>query len=341
MGLSGRWRVRGGIVSAVLAAALAGCGGSAGPGPTPTPPGPTLSCPSNRQLSAIQGQPTPVQYDVPAAQNGSAPVAVACTPEPGSEFPIGETTVTCTATDALARAASCTFVIAVTRVPQLSVTRILAFGDSLTEGTISPDPITLAVNRPDSYPFQLQDLLAARYTDQTIDVINEGCAGEWISGGNSNCDGGVQRLPGVLDRHEPQVVLLMHGANDLRRSSRTISNIVGAMEQMVERVQREGAIAMVASLPPQNPEGSRGDAAGRLPEYTRQLARMAADEGAIFVDLFGEMGSWQGYIGVDGLHPTPVGYRRIAEIFQQAIQDRFERDQPPEPTDPTARFTRR
>jgi acyl-CoA thioesterase I len=339
VGLSGAWRVRG-SVCAVLALVFPACGGSGGrgPGPVPTPPGPTLQCPDNRQASAVQGQPTPIQYDLPVAQHGQAPVSVTCTPESGTAFAIGETTVTCTATDAIARTASCTFLVAVTRVPQLAVTRILAFGDSLTEGTISPDPITLAVNKPDSYPFQLQELLAARYTDQTIEVVNEGCGGEWSSGGNSNCDGGVQRLPGVIDRHEPQVVLLMHGANDLRRSSRTISNIVGAMEDMVERVQREGAVAFVASLPPQNPDGSRGDAAGRLPEYTRQLSRMADDEDAVFVDLYGIMGSWQGYIGVDGLHPTPVGYRRIAEIFQEAIQSRFERAEAPAPT---IRFTRR
>jgi lysophospholipase L1-like esterase len=110
------------------------------------------------------------------------------------------------------------------------------------------------------------------------------------------------------------------------------------MEDMVERVQREGAVAFVASLPPQNPDGSRGDAAGRLPEYTRRLSRMADDEDAVFVDLYGIMGSWQGYIGVDGLHPTPVGYRRIAEIFQEAIQSRFERAEAPAPT---IRFTRR
>jgi lysophospholipase L1-like esterase len=65
---------------------------------------------------------------------------------------------------------------------------------------------------------------------------------------------------------------------------------------------------------------------------------MADDEDAVFVDLYGIMGSWQGYIGVDGLHPTPVGYRRIAEIFQEAIQSRFERAEAPAPT---IRFTRR
>jgi hypothetical protein len=188
--LIGTWRVRSGVVCAALTLALEACGGSSGPPPVgPTPPGPSLSCPANFQTPAVQGQPTPVTYDTPAAQNGQAPVITTCAPASGSAFPLGETTVNCTATDAIARSATCSFMVAVTKVPQLSVTRIVAFGDSLTAGTTSPDPMTLALVKPDSYPYQLQDLLAARYTDQTIEVINEGCGGEWVAMKNSNCAG--------------------------------------------------------------------------------------------------------------------------------------------------------
>ena len=334
----GGWRVRSGVVCAALTFALEACGGSSGPPVGPTPPGPSLSCPANVQTAAVQGQPTPVTYDTPIAQNGQAPVTTTCAPASGSAFPLGDSTVTCTATDALARSASCSFVVAVTKVPQLSVTRILAFGDSLTSGTTSPDPMTLEVVVPDSYPYQLKDLLAARYTDQAIEVINEGCGGEFVAMKNSNCAGGVQRLPGVVEQHHPQVVLIMHGANDLRRPSRQISGIVGAIEEMVNDAQRRGAKVMVASLPPQNPEGSRGDAAPRLPEFTRKLAEMADDEGAEFVDLYNIMGTWQGYIGMDGLHPTRTGYGKIAEIFRDRIQERFEKT---DETAPTLTFTRR
>jgi len=327
------------VVCAVLDLLAAGCGGSDGPGPDPVdPPPPTLSCPANRQTPASQGQPTPVNYDVPVAQNGKAPVDVVCAPASGSSFPIGDTTVTCTATDALARAATCGFIVSVTRVPQLSVTKITAFGDSLTEGTTSPDPVTLTLNPPESYPFQLQTMLSTRYTDQSIEVFNEGCGGEFTTGSSTHCPGGVSRLPDVLAREQPQVLLLMHGANDLRRPSRSMSSIIGAMETMVGEAQRRGVTVIVASLPPQNPDGSRGDAAGRLPEYTRELARMAEDEGAGFLDLFNLLGTWQGYIGADGLHPTPAGYQRIAELWQEEIQRRFEVTGEPAPT---LQFTRR
>jgi lysophospholipase L1-like esterase len=330
------------VLLAILAAA---CGGSSNPGPGPgpvLPPPPTISCPANRQVNARQGQPTPVEFDAPATQNGQPPVSVSCAPASGTAFPLGDTAVTCTASDAQSRTASCNFTVTVAAVPTLSVTRFLAFGDSLTEGTISPDTITLAVSKPESYPAQLQDLLTARYTDQTITVVNEGCGGEFTVGGSTFCAGGTARLPGVLDRERPEVLLLMHGANDLRRPSRTITNIVGAMETMVGQAQSRGVTVIVASLPPQNPDGSRGDAAERLPEYARELRRMAEDEGALFVDLFNVLGTWQGLVGVDGLHPTPAGYQKIAAIWADEIQARFEAAQPPPPTaTPTSLFTRR
>ncbi len=94
---------------------------------------------------------------------------------------------------------------------------------------------------------------------------------------------------------------------------------------------------IVASLPPQNPEGSRGNGAEELPEFSRQVGRLAADEGVVFLDLFNLMGTYVGYIGMDGLHPTPTGYQKIAELWQEEIQRQFEvTGGPPN----TLRFTR-
>jgi lysophospholipase L1-like esterase len=310
------------VVGAVLNLLGAGCG-SDSPNPPPSPLPPTITCPANRQTPASGGQPTPVNYDVPVAQGGQAPVSVVCAPASGSAFPIGGTTVSCTATDALNQKGTCSFVVSVTAVPQLAFTRIVAYGDSLTEGVTSPNPTTLLLNLPDSYPMKLQGLMSARYTGQVVEVLNEGCAGEFADGSSRNCAGGVDRLPGVLDREKPQLLLLMHGANDLN-SNFPISDVMGALEQMIGEAQRRGIAVIVASLPPQNPAGSRGNGADELPEFSRQVKALAADEGAIFLDLFNLMGTYVGYIGVDGLHPTPMGYQRIAELWMEEIQRHFE-----------------
>jgi lysophospholipase L1-like esterase len=70
---------------------------------------------------------------------------------------------------------------------------------------------------------------------------------------------------------------------------------------------------------------------------------MAEDEGALFVDLFTVLGTWQGLVGVDGLHPTPAGYQKIAAVWADEIRARFEAAQPPPPPAPvpTTLFTRR
>jgi len=76
---------------------------------------------------------------------------------------------------------------------------ILAFGDSLTYGT--------GVNNGQNYPSQLAKLT-------TLKVINEGIPGELSING-------LARLPALLDKHNPDLLILIHGGNDiLRKHSR-------------------------------------------------------------------------------------------------------------------------
>lgn len=211
--------------------------------------------------------------------------------------------------------------------PTLGVTRILAFGDSMTAGTTSP-PLAvhgLTAGLPQSYPFKLQDLLAARYTAQTIVVLNAGQPGEQATAGQ-------KRFGSAVSEAKPDVILLMQGANDLNAArnqqvNAAITAAVSALEEMVKEAERRRIPVMVATLPPQRPP--KGAPANYLARLNDAIRVMAAKKGGILVDVHALMP--EPFIGQDGLHPTESGYQRVAEIFADAIRANYEAPAAPAP----------
>lgn len=216
-------------------------------------------------------------------------------------------------------------------VPVLGITKILAFGDSITEGVDSPPlaltaaewTLPLSAGRSQSYPFKLKALIEARYSGQTFSVYNGGLAGR-----NARAD--VGRFSQALsEAGRPEVVLLMEGANDLNSPlvvgegvNARIRSTVDALEDMVRDATARGIPVMIATLPPQRPKSPKGGAADLVPRFNDLVRTMAASKGAQLVDV----GSLPlALIGQDGLHPTEAGYARIAEIWFEAIKARFER----------------
>src|SRR5262249_26804692 len=105
-----------------------------GPPPPPTPDPPSIVCPAPVTTTSPNGQPVMVSYSAPTVTLGAPPVTSTCVPPSGASFNMGATMVTCTATDAKQRTASCTFMVTVAPPPRLVVTRFVAFGDSITWG---------------------------------------------------------------------------------------------------------------------------------------------------------------------------------------------------------------
>jgi lysophospholipase L1-like esterase len=276
---------------------------------------------------ASHGAPAVVDFTTPTAEAGQPPVAVSCAPGPGASFPVGTNTVTCTATDALSRTASCSFSVVVTVVPTLAKVKFVAFGDSITAGQTSPSPTVLLLNESDSYPYKLQRLLAARYSDQTIQVVNEGVSGERAD------DTGKRRFGRVLDTDKPDVVLLLEGANDLNYAfthtgdaKSGVRIVVRALQEMLDSADSRKVPVLLATLTPQDPEGRNGHGADALPELNADIRRLADDDRVIIVDLFNGLGGTpKGSIGADGLHPTADGYTKIAQIWFDTIQHHYEK----------------
>lgn len=228
--------------------------------------------------------------------------------------------VSCTATDGAGRSATCGFAVDVTAVPVLARTRFMAFGDSLTEGKVSLAPLVLLDAGPQSYPARLRGLLNARYTSQTITLVNEGWGGE-------RADESFPRFRGALSQHRPEVVLLMHGVNDLISSSAgRVQSAADGVEELVKEGRTAGAAVFVATLPPFG-NGPKASCHECVDAYNSRIRSLAVAKGATLVDVHGAWGGRTELMGADGIHPTEAGYEVIATAFFDAIRRTLETSQ--------------
>lgn len=270
-----------------------------------------------------------VAFPLPATTGGVAPVRVSCTPDPGSNFSIGSTIVRCTASDAASATAACSFSVAVAAAPRISRTRFLAFGDSITAGEVTA-PIgdrggdrampTILVPAA-SYPTQLSNQMKSRYIGQTaaIDVFNAGLPSEWA-------EDGALRFMGVMTNQRPEVVLLMEGTNDIAAlGSRGVTSAARALETMAKEARLRGARVFIATIPPTRADSKLPIAPSLVAALNDQIRRIAEGETAVLVDVHAAIAANPTlYLGVDGLHPNEAGYRRIAEVFFDAVRAALE-----------------
>jgi lysophospholipase L1-like esterase len=173
----------------------------------------------------------------------------------------------------------------------------------------------MGVGLPVSYPYKLQSMLSARYAAQAISVFNEGLPLEEASDA-------VRRLPLVLRDTMPEVLILLHGVNDLT-GPQVVSRTIGFMNTMVRDARLSGVTVFLCTLPPQRPGGIRAGDPVATANYNAALRTLAPAEGATLIDLAREVDL--SLIGVDGLHPTEAGNERMAQIFFAAIRAQFER----------------
>jgi ELWxxDGT repeat protein len=81
------------------------------------PVAPTITCPGPQQAVATEPEGAVVEFEA-SAEDALGPPSLLYSSEPGSTFPVGETTVTATATDSDGNKASCSFTVTVTRPGQ-------------------------------------------------------------------------------------------------------------------------------------------------------------------------------------------------------------------------------
>ncbi|GGX52915.1 arylesterase [Saccharospirillum salsuginis] len=171
--------------------------------------------------------------------------------------------------------------------PLHSGSRILAFGDSLTEGVGADDAA--------AYPAVLSSLTG-------LEVINAGISGEISAEG-------LRRLPTVLDRYEPDLVVLCHGGNDLLRKmdpALTKANLAA----MIELIREHGAEVVLISVPEPGIFLSSAD-------YYAEVAK-AYDvpvEDDILTELQGDSG-----MKSDRVHFNAAGYSAMAQAVKRLME---------------------
>jgi lysophospholipase L1-like esterase len=221
-----------------------------------------------------------------------------------------------------------------TKPATLSKTKFLAFGDSLTAGEVTvpvgvisdtqglvsfgPGNYRMLIVPTAAYPTQLLSMLHSRFSTQsaTLAVTNGGVAGEYSFQG-------MARFPGAMTATNPEVVLLLHGVNDLPFGNTDLP--AGSLHNMTEEAKRRGALVFLATLMPTRPGGRNSPNVALVEELNAKIKAIAALEGAVLVNLYDALlPEANTIIGTDGLHPTEVGYKRMADVFLAAVQANLE-----------------
>jgi len=159
---------------------------------------------------------------------------------------------------------------------------ILAFGDSITAGT--------GAGEGESYPAVLANLIGRR-------VVNAGVPGEVTAEG-------LARLPEVLEREKPALLILCHGGNDLLRhlDQRQAADNLRAM---IRLAQARGVAVVLASVP--SPDLSMSP-----PPFYDEVAKEfgVPCERKALARILGKRSLKSDYI-----HPNAAGYRQLAEAL--------------------------
>jgi lysophospholipase L1-like esterase len=286
----------------------------------------SLACGPDVKVRSFDGAALPVSYVPPTVTGGLAPVTTSCSPTSPATLAVGTQSVLCTASDSFEQGQSASCSVSLTVLPplELSTMRFLAFGDSLTSGTVS---LFLNPGSSQGYPAKLGNELSRRYIAQTFEIENAGLPAELAAQA-------VARFRTELLLTRPDAVLLMEGTNDLF-FDRTLGGqmtVISALESMVLEAKAQGTSVLLASIPPQRRFGGREKVAAVIPDLNASIQALAFRQGVTFVDVFTALSEGAcerssgdlPCIGRDDLHPTEAGYQLMANTFADALEAEFD-----------------
>jgi lysophospholipase L1-like esterase len=165
---------------------------------------------------------------------------------------------------------------------------ILAFGDSLTYGT--------GAGAEESYPRVLSVLIGKP-------VIASGVPGETTAGG-------LDRIDEVLEEHQPKLLLLCLGGNDMLRKV-SASTIEANLRSMVEIARARGVEVVLVAVPePVLFGGNANFYRAIADDFSLPLENEALND--ILRD---------NSLKSDQIHPNAEGYRRLAHALAELLRE--------------------
>lgn len=127
---------------------------------------------------------------------------------------------------------------------------------------------------------------------------------------------------------DPKVVVILGGTNDLAGNTgpSTLEMIEDNLASMAEVARANGIKVVLSSVLPvyDYPWKPGLEPAPKIVALNKWIESYAAQHGAIYVDYHSAMvddrGGLRGELGSDGVHPNEAGYRIMAPLVEQAIE---------------------
>jgi len=172
------------------------------------------------------------------------------------------------------------------RLPDDTV--ILAFGDSLTYGT--------GANKEESYPSVLENTINRK-------IINAGVPGELSMQG-------LKRLPKLLEKYQPGLMILCHGGNDILWKE-NLAEAETNIREMIALAKNKNIPVILLGVPKP----------GLFLSSAKLYANIAESTNVIFMpNLIADVLS-DASMKSDSVHPNKAGYREMAFTIANALQD--------------------
>ncbi len=169
----------------------------------------------------------------------------------------------------------------------------VAVGDSITAGSeLAATP----------WPARLAALTGKQ-------VVNLGVPGQ-------KAVSAVGQVSAAAAAYKPGYLLILYGANDVIGRVDPLA-IAGSIRAMVQAARANQCVPVVATLTPMI--GVHAVFQGGVSALNPWIRKLAAEEGAILVDLEAEFGDGEGLFNADGLHPNDAGTQLIALAFADAV----------------------